>query len=113
MKKILSICMVSLLSFSVMFNINIHAEDTAVEKPNVELKEDQKKVLDQMYGELLEKHKQIIEKYVEFGLMSKEEADKKFERLQQFHEKLKESGYVPNWEHGKKEKEKYHKNKDQ
>ncbi|MBD8067777.1 YckD family protein [Bacillus sp. PS06] len=78
-----------------------HANENDNATPEVKLSEEQKSELDALYQDLFEKRKEIIDKYVEYGVLSKEKADKKREHLDKFYKKLKENNYIPKWEHHK------------
>ncbi len=102
MKRITLSVFALLLSIFFVGGIQASAEmgkDT--EKPNVELSDKQKQELDKLYLELLETKKEIINKYVEYGVLTKEKADKKLNWLDEHYEKIKEHGYIPKHHHKK------------
>ncbi|MCP8617895.1 DUF2680 domain-containing protein [Salirhabdus salicampi] len=101
MKKMFYVFIVALtciLPFSSMeTTVNAEAEGEKGEK--ITLTAEQQKEMDQLYQELIAKHKEIIEKYKEYGVCSEEKAQKKMTRLDNYYEKLKVNGFVPNWDH--------------
>ncbi|MFS0824314.1 DUF2680 domain-containing protein [Bacillus sp. 1P02SD] len=87
---------VLLLSFFLLGGIHANAEvEKSEERPKVELTDQQKQELDKLYLELLETKKSIIDKYVEYGVLPKEKADKKLKWLDEHYQKIKEHGYIP------------------
>ncbi|THE11066.1 DUF2680 domain-containing protein [Bacillus timonensis] len=93
---------VLLLSFFLLGGFQADAEvEKSEERPKVELTDQQKKELDQLYLELLETKKSIINKYVEYGVLPKEKADKKLKWLDEHYQKIKEHGYIPMYHHKK------------
>lgn len=94
-KKIISLVAVLLLSFVGM--TAVQAERGHHEKPEfneVELTEKQQEELRIMYEDLVNQHKGIIGKYVEFGALSEEDADKMYDHLDRFIEKLEADEFI-------------------
>ncbi|WP_110114021.1 YckD family protein [Bacillus sp. CGMCC 1.16541] len=77
-----------------------YAEKPAEEKV-VQLTEEQKQELSILHKELLEKRKEVIGKYVEYGVMPKEKGDKMMSHLEKRYDKLEENEFIPKWEHYK------------
>ena len=99
--------MLATLLFTLSFGAGmspIQAEET--KKEIVQLTEQQKKELSVLHKEMIEKHKTIVSKYVEFGVIPKEKGEKINSRLDKKYEKLEKNGFVPHWDH-KKHKEKH------
>lgn len=95
MKKIwLSLITVGLLAVGV-FGV-ASAEPESQEK--VELTDEQKEEMASLQKEVLEKEKQVIQKYVEYGVISKDKGDKVISHLEKHFEKLEANGYVPMWD---------------
>jgi hypothetical protein len=103
---------ITLLFISVLFvgsilvgqNVAIAHEDNVETQKNVELTESQKKELETLYNGMFETHKQIVNKYVEFGVFSKEKGDKILSHMEERHTKLKENGFIPKWDRNKHHK---------
>ncbi len=49
--------------------------------------------------EVMEKEKQIIEKYVEYGVFPEEKAQKIIQHMEKKYEKLQENNFIPKWDH--------------
>ncbi|MFS0865436.1 YckD family protein [Fredinandcohnia sp. 179-A 10B2 NHS] len=111
MKKFLPVSLLLLLAFALVGGNLASAEmDSKDEKPMVELSDAQKKELDAIYLELLETKKKIINKYVEYGVLTQEKADKRLKWFEEHYSKVKEHGYLPmhheKWEKDAKGKDK-------
>lgn len=63
--------------------------------PKPTLTEQQKKELEAMHMDMLNKEKAIIAKYVEFGLITKQAGDMLKAHMDKRFEKIKENGYIP------------------
>ncbi|MBN8193109.1 YckD family protein [Bacillus sp. NTK074B] len=103
-KLVVSILAVFILSLS--FGSFVSAEDegqTTDEK--VTLTEEQKAELGNLYEQMYSTKKKLVNKYVEYGVFSKEQGDKVRKMMEIKHQKLKENGYMMRWHphphHGK------------
>jgi uncharacterized lipoprotein YehR (DUF1307 family) len=67
------------------------AEDTS----DVKLTEAQKKELKQLFDQKLEIEKQIVQKYQSFGVMTKEQADRRLEHIEKKRQFMENNGYTP------------------
>ena len=74
---------------------SVYAEPVTSLDSTKALTSDQKAQLETLYTQLFEKREEIINKYVEFGVLTREKGDKKIEQLKKYHSKLKENGYLP------------------
>lgn len=102
MKKFLaSLLCVGMLSFNVS-NVSAEKSDEVDQTQKVKLTEDQKEELDTLYQEMLKMKKQIIMKYEEYGVISKEAADKKVKWMENHYEKMKKNGFIPKKRHHQK-----------
>ncbi|MCC3355439.1 YckD family protein [Bacillus sp. REN16] len=102
-----------LLSFFLIGGIHASAEmEKDTDQPKVELTDKQKQELDKLYLDLLETKKAIINKYVEYGVLPKEKADKKLNWLDDHYQKIKEHGYIPMHHHKKHKDDEDHKDHD-
>ncbi len=79
----------------------IQAEDQKPTETMPELTENQQKELAIMYQDMFDKRKGIISKYVEFGVIEKEKADKIIEHLDEHYRMLEENGFVIEHKHHK------------
>ncbi|MGP4072713.1 YckD family protein [Piscibacillus sp. B03] len=95
MKKLwLSLITVTVLAIGLFGVASAEPESTE----NVELTDDQKEEMASLQKEVLEKEKQVIQKYVEYGVISKDKGDKVISHLEKHFEKLEANGYVPMWD---------------
>lgn len=109
MKKFTMSVFALLLSIFLVGGVQVAAEMDG-EKPKVELTEKQKQELDELYQELLKTKKEIINKYIEFGVLTKEKGDKKLNWLDEHYQKIKEHGYIPKHHHKKHKDDDKHDN---
>jgi ABC-type transporter MlaC component len=65
----------------------------------ITLTDAQKAELKSLYNQKFEIQKKIIQKYVDFGVITKEMADKRLKRMDEMKKKIEESGFIPR--HGK------------
>ncbi|HLT56159.1 MAG TPA: YckD family protein [Bacillota bacterium] len=72
---------------------NEEEEESQVQTPN--LTEEQVKQLEDLSLKILDLRKQLIDKYVEFGVMDKERAEKAKQFFDRRFQKMKESQFMP------------------
>ena len=101
MKKSMVYGFLFILCLSMVVGKQAYAQedDLQQEETQVKLTDEQKSELDALYKEAFEARKKIIDKYVEFGVMTKEKAEKKQAHMDKFYEKLKENEYIPKFHH--------------
>jgi uncharacterized lipoprotein YehR (DUF1307 family) len=104
MKKFVGVLAACLLSMSIFGVTSSFAE---VEKPQdaknteeVKLTDAQKAELAKLHKSILEQKKQLIQKYVEFGVIPKEQADKMIQRFEEHYKMLEENGFIFKGRHG-------------
>lgn len=90
-------CVLSFTSIGIS-NTVVHAAEngdhqTKPTKPT--LTEQQRAELAAMHKEVMEKEKAIVEKYVEFGVMSKQNADMLKNHMDKRFERIQANGYIP------------------
>lgn len=73
----------------------VSAEEPAVTKEGAKLTTEQQRQMAVLYEELFAKRKEIVAKYVEFGVIPEEKGKKIEAHLNKRMEKLKEHGYLP------------------
>ena len=101
MRKIfLSILVVFVISLSIGSFATAEGQQ---QTPKVKLTEEQKTELSKLHDEMLSTKKELINKYVEYGVFTKEQGDTMLKMLEKKHEKLKENDYMMRWHphHGK------------
>jgi hypothetical protein len=104
MKKVVFLLFAFFLAFTWLQGVNVEAaEDVSEEK--VELTEAQKEVLKNLHEEMYELKVEMIEKNIEFGVISKEKGEEILKKIKKHHEKMEEHGFQHKWDH----KGKYHK----
>jgi hypothetical protein len=107
MKKLGIIATLMLLSLGLVFTSAAAQTNPETEETNeVKLTEEQKNELAKLYGEAFEKKKEIISKYVEFGVFSQEKGDELMEHIESHYKKLEENNYIPKYGHHKHHHEK-------
>lgn len=107
MKKIGTIITLILLSIGLVFTSAAAQTNSETEETKeVKLTEEQKNELAKLYGEAFEKKKEIISKYVEYGVFSQEKGDKLMEHIESHYKKLEENNYIPKYGHHKHHHEK-------
>lgn len=95
MKKITMFISALLLTFGLASPVWAQNDTTQKPDPKVELTETQKKELAEIHKVILEKKFEMVDKHVEYGVITKEKGDKIKEMLQKRAEKMKENGYMP------------------
>lgn len=70
-------------------------EQTKSPTQQVKLTENQIQELDQIISDLIEKRKELIDKYVEFGVVPKEKAEEIKSHMDAHYERMKEENFVP------------------
>jgi hypothetical protein len=105
--KILVVCFV--FSFMLMAWTPVYADHDEAniqpEKMNVVLSEKQKAELGHLYSDILAKRKEVIAKYVEYGILTEDKGKALASKLDKQYTKLEENGFVPQWD---KHKMKHH-----
>ncbi|GAA0321789.1 hypothetical protein GCM10008967_10370 [Bacillus carboniphilus] len=71
------------------------ADNQQQQQPKVELTEKQQGELAALYQEINKLKKQVLDKYVEFGSMTKEQADKVKSWIDQHYKRMEENGFKP------------------
>lgn len=103
----------SLLAFTFLltagFNVSALANNetkaAAEQEKTVTLTEAQQAEIGAIHKELLAKQKQLIQKYVEFGALSKEKADQVNNHFEKHYERMEQNGFeFPQHRHQKHEK---------
>ena len=102
----------SLLAFTFLltagFNVSALANETKAapeQEKTVTLTQAQQAEIGAIHKELLAKQKQLIQKYVEFGALSKEKADQVNNHFEKHYERMEQNGFeFPQHRHQKHEK---------
>lgn len=97
MKKLVSIIIMAVL-FLGFINSPIQAQSTPGQsKQQIELTEKQVIEVKKLYQKLFETKKELINKYIEYGVLSKEEGDLILTKMEEHFKKMNVKGYIPNW----------------
>ncbi len=103
-KMVISILAVFMISFS--FGTFAYAEgEGQTPGQKVNLTAEQKAELGKLHEQMYSTKKELVKKYVEYGVFSKEQGQKVLNMMEEKHQKLKENGYMMRWHphphHGK------------
>jgi uncharacterized lipoprotein YehR (DUF1307 family) len=102
MNKIRMIIMALVMIIATAGFSSVHAQETAkqpMEKQQVKLTAKQKAELAGLTKDLMEKKKQLVTKYAEFGVIPKEKANKIIAHLDKRYAEMDKNGFMPNWKH--------------
>jgi C-terminal processing protease CtpA/Prc len=99
-KKIIAIIFVSVAMFAAS-TVHATTQEEKSEKP-IQLTEQQKAKLDKLHKELLEKKKELIRQYVEYGMISKEKGNDIISHLEEHYNRLKQKEFSPHGNHPEK-----------
>ncbi|MDM5296904.1 YckD family protein [Bacillus pumilus] len=95
-------CSLIILSMVLLFGFDLataHGETPQMEKRpvthQVKLKADQQKQIEALEQQILSKRKEVIEKYVQYGVLTKEQGTQITKRMDEHYNHLKENGFVP------------------
>ncbi|MFC0561425.1 YckD family protein [Halalkalibacter alkalisediminis] len=100
--------MIAGLFVAAILSIGVMPGTTGAEGVNtdVQLTEEQKTEMAALQKDVFAKKKEIINKYVEYGVFTAEKGEKIISHMDKHFEKLKKDGFVPKWD---KKHKKHHK----
>jgi hypothetical protein len=103
-KMVISIAAAFIISFG--FSSLASAEGSGqTPEQKVNLTDEQKAELGKLHEQMYSTKKELVKKYVEYGVFSKEQGDKVLKMMEVKHQKLKANGYMMRWHphphHGK------------
>ena len=104
MKKLLILGLTCiLLSLSPMAQAYSQEKQTENKTPEITFTEEQKSELSKLHQKILTDKKELLNKYVEYGALKQEQADKIIEHLEKRYEMIEERGfqYPPHHMHHK------------
>lgn len=95
MKKAFAICLATLSLFFSILNVPVSAEENqeVVKPESVQFTDIQKTELATIQKRILADKKKLIEKYVEYGALSKEEADKMYSHFEKHYKMMEEHNF--------------------
>lgn len=94
-----------------LFVMPTHAEKKkpVEQEKQIQLTETQKAELSEIYLELFEEKKELIQKYVEFGVISKEKGNQMIQKFEKHYKMIEQNGFMlphpphenhyPKWKH--------------
>jgi predicted TIM-barrel fold metal-dependent hydrolase len=94
-----------------LFVMPTYAEQNKPVEPakQIQLTEKQKAELSEIYQDLLEERKELIQKYVEFGAIPKEKGDQMIQKFEEHYKMIEQNGFQfshhphaghhPHWKH--------------
>lgn len=106
MSRLFSIAMTAAILCSISFGFGgptAFAEESGP-KQTVELTDKQKKEMEKLYKKMVEQHKKVVDKYVEYGVFTKEKGEKIHQIIDKKYEKLEKNGFIPSWDYKKHKK---------
>ncbi|MED3437647.1 YckD family protein [Bacillus velezensis] len=92
---------------AMVFTMPAHAAGTKMPS-TMSLTEQQKKEIESLEKEVLEKRKHVISKYVEYGVLPKEKAEHMKQHMDRRFNMMKQNGFVPKPPPHKLEKRHHH-----
>ncbi|WP_188207260.1 YckD family protein [Alkalibacillus aidingensis] len=101
MKKLwISLVTAFFIGFTSLGLVASHVDAEEGEGVNdVELTEEQKNEMAELQRNVIDQHKEIVDKYVEFGVIDEEKGEKIKTHLEENYKMLEENDFVPNWDH--------------
>ncbi|AOC89859.1 YckD family protein [Bacillus amyloliquefaciens] len=79
---------------AMVFTMPAHAAETKMPS-TMSLTEQQKKEIESLEKEILEKRKHVISKYVEYGVLPKEKAEHIKQHMDRHFNMMKQNGFIP------------------
>ncbi|MDG5786125.1 YckD family protein [Evansella sp. AB-P1] len=101
MKKVF-VSMLAALFLSIG-TLGVTTDVSAEEVSDIQLTEEQKNEMSELQSDVLEKKKEIINKYVEYGVFTSEKGEKIKQHLDKHYSKLEKNGFIPKWDKLKKQ----------
>ncbi len=85
-----------------LFVMPAYAEQNKPVEPEkqIQLSESQRAELAEIYQDLLEEKKELIQKYVEFGVLSKEKGDQIIQKFEEHYKMAEKNGFTLPHHHG-------------
>lgn len=109
MKRKISLTVVAVLllaaisipaAFAAQGNVETPSNAAPKMKQEINLTDAQKKELKQLSGEMFELKKKMIQKYMEFGIITKEQGELRLKKLDEMKKKMEENGFTPGYGKG-------------
>lgn len=96
MKKPMILSLTSIVVLWGLFTLPAYAEQNKPieQEKQIQLTEAQKAELSEIYQDILEEKKELIQKYVEFGVLSKEKGDKMIQKFESHYKMAEKNGFM-------------------
>lgn len=106
LRKLINIAAVSILCLSFLGVFPVHAEDSGrAATDEVHLTEQQKQELSQLQKDVLAKKKVLIQKYIEYGVISKEKGKEIMSHMEKHAKEIEKNGFkMPHYKGHKSKK---------
>lgn len=89
--------------FAVSTGNDVPPQDNPEESRQINLTDSQKNELKQLYNKKFDIQKQIIQKYAEYGVITKSAAEAKLKKMDERLKKIERDGYIPKHHGGKRD----------
>ncbi|MBM6618924.1 DUF2680 domain-containing protein [Bacillus suaedaesalsae] len=101
MKKFMTIVSMMLVTLSITCSSAAANTDQQKQAPKVTLTAEQKEELAALHREVYEKKKEVVSKYVEYGVFTEEKGKFILEKMELHMKELEENNYIPKWDRHK------------
>lgn len=105
MMRTLCVCLLLVIPLSCTALMSSAYGETRVYQ---ELTDKQKNELASLQKDIMEKKKQLINKYVEYGILDQERGKEIKSHIEKRYEKERENGFLPKWKHHKEKLHQHH-----
>ncbi|AST91537.1 MULTISPECIES: YckD family protein [Sutcliffiella] len=95
---------VLVVSFAPLSNVQAHFNGEGWINKDVKLTDSQKEELGALHKNVLIEKKNIINKYVEYGIIPPDKGDKIIAKMEKRYKKMEENEFIPQWDKYKKHK---------
>lgn len=94
-KLILGFIAAAFLIFTTGSITDVQAKGTTQPKSKIQLTETQKQELSALHKQILQKRKQVIMKYVQYGVLPKEKGEKIIAHMENHYLQMERRGFIP------------------
>lgn len=92
------VTMLLMFALLVGFGSQVHAvPDAAPGKSDVQLTEAQKQEIAALEKDILNKKKEVVSRYIKYGVISEEKGKKIISRMEKRYQLLEQNGFIPKW----------------
>ncbi|KAA0545291.1 DUF2680 domain-containing protein [Bacillus sp. BGMRC 2118] len=101
MKKFMTIVAMMLVAVTITCSTATANTNPKEQAPKVTLTAEQKEELAKLHQDVYEKKKEVVLKYVEYGVFSEEKGNMILEKMELHMKELEENNYIPKWDRHK------------